>query len=88
MFGEDQLYDEFGNFLGEFSEDESGSEYEEEKEERQHFDDPQDEINHDLVQYEGGVMNEEDQPSLSSQIVLHEDKEYYPDAEEVFPGVK
>ena len=38
----------------------------------------------DIVNYGGGL----DPASEENRIVLHEDKKYYPEASEVFPGEK
>ena len=72
------LYDEFGNYIGpELESDESEEEKEEEKEERARDDDlEEDEENKQLME----VVEE----GHEQAIVLHEDKKYYPTAEEVY----
>ena len=88
MEGED-LYDEFGNYVGpplsdDDEEEESQEEYDEtmaEAEER---------ANERLAFIEGaedpenGVEDDE----IGQQVVLHEDKKYYPDAAEVYPDAE
>ena len=86
----DNLYDEFGNYIGPemddsgsegsdvdegYGEDDTGAngEYEENRMTTR-GDDGDD----------GGMDIAEDE----NRIVLHEDKKYYPDAEEVYPGVR
>lgn len=69
------LYDEFGNYIGpeidSGSEDEDGYDRENDNEQEYHEDDTMDEN-----------RDEEEVPHM--QIVLHEDKKYYPTAEEVY----
>ena len=87
---DENLYDEFGNYIGpEF--DESSEEEEEEEEEVQFEQDGLDEHGERLEQGSGGqlvpageAMDVEDE----NRIILHEDKKYYPDADEVYPGVR
>ncbi|XP_020895189.1 116 kDa U5 small nuclear ribonucleoprotein component [Exaiptasia diaphana] len=68
------LYDEFGNYIG--PELDSDDESDSEEEEREQEDDALGEG------YEDEQMDQDDEPRM--QIVLHEDKKYYPTAEEVF----
>ena len=89
---DENLYDEFGNYIGpEF--DESSEEEEEEEEVEQGRNGIMGENGERMEQnYDGGgdlvvagdVMDVEDE----NRIVLHEDKKYYPDADEVYPGVR
>lgn len=89
---DENLYDEFGNYVGpEF--DESSEEEEDEEEENVEFnqDSLVDEHGERLDQGGGGhlvpageAMDVEDE----NRIILHEDKKYYPDADEVYPGVR
>jgi U5 small nuclear ribonucleoprotein component len=75
-------YDEFGNYIGPELED---SDYSDEGD-----------YGAEENEYEtnGGqmIVHDDELPEASgsndNRIVLHEDKKYYPDAEEVFPGVK
>jgi 116 kDa U5 small nuclear ribonucleoprotein component len=77
-------YDEFGNYVGPEIED---SDYEEEENDFELGNEEEyDENNGQLIQHEGGEDGLES--NNDNRIVLHEDKKYYPEAEEVFPGVK
>jgi len=71
---DNDLYDEFGNYIGPEleSEDESSSEEEQEKEEEE------------PMQGDDDEDQEEDASAQSMAIVLHEDKKYYPTPGEVF----
>lgn len=68
------LYDEFGNYIGPELESDEESEEEEEVDEE------------DAIEYaeddEDEQMDQDEEPQM--QVVLHEDKKYYPTAEEVF----
>jgi 116 kDa U5 small nuclear ribonucleoprotein component len=86
---EDELYDEFGNYIGpEF--DESDDE--------DHDEGDGEENNQQLMSLQHGSnqsssLMELDEHSggggdYESRIILHEDKKYYPDSEEVYPGVR
>ena len=83
---ESNLYDEFGNYIGpEFDDSE-----EEELEEEDGFADEMDEPANGM-QYDGQLIEADNAMDIASgdnRIVLHEDKKYYPDAEEVYPGVR
>merc|ERR1719207_504619 len=68
-----RLYDEFGNYIGGELDDDEASEEEEEKE--------------DAEETGGGVEVDEEVPA-DRQVVLHEDKKYYPEASEVYPEVE
>ncbi|KAL9968242.1 hypothetical protein ACROYT_G026594 [Oculina patagonica] len=71
---EADLYDEFGNYIGPELDSDEESEEEEEADEE------------DAVEYaeddEDEQMDQDEEPQM--QVVLHEDKKYYPTAEEVF----
>ncbi|XP_003748347.1 116 kDa U5 small nuclear ribonucleoprotein component [Galendromus occidentalis] len=67
------LYDEFGNYIGP---DLDSSEEEEEEQD----DEDQDDGDNDEV----GKGDVDDEPEESMQVVLHEDKKYYPSALEVY----
>jgi U5 small nuclear ribonucleoprotein component len=76
---DDDLYDEFGNYIG--------PEIEDEDDEGEEFPDDQMDLETTVGRRDGApggelVRYEE------NKIVLHEDKKYYPDASEVYPGVK
>lgn len=82
------LYDEFGNYIGpDLDEDEEDFDQDEDDFDREDDNDYQN----------GALVNQEENEdentmdvdgSNENRIVLHEDKKYYPDAEEVYPGVK
>lgn len=73
------LYDEFGNYVGPDLEDSDVEEAEDD------FEINNDENDDDrLVVHADEMEVDVDE----NRIVLHEDKKYYPDAEEVYPGVK
>ncbi|CAG0889247.1 unnamed protein product [Darwinula stevensoni] len=72
------LYDEFGNYIG----PELESDEEEEEEEEEPHDD-QDDMPQDIEE-EGMDDGGEDEAGQQLAVVLHEDKKYYPTAEEVF----
>ncbi|KAH9894610.1 P-loop containing nucleoside triphosphate hydrolase protein [Xylariomycetidae sp. FL2044] len=77
----DDLYDEFGNFIGE---DAEASE-----EESQRGDDTaayldDDEDPEDAPETTGQELMEIDQEGPSNAVVLHEDKQYYPTAQQVY----
>ena len=79
---DDDLYDEFGNYVGpELDEDED--ELEDELDQERGFD----------GEYDQSMVVSDDRSSSlvlhdENRIILHEDKRYYPDAEEVYPGVR
>lgn len=77
-------YDEFGNYIGPELED---SDYEEE-DDFGPVDDQEFEQNDRQVMLHGDAMDEDGESNNNNRIVLHEDKKYYPEAAEVFPGVK
>ena len=70
------LYDEFGNYLG----PELDENVEEEREEEEM--DERDDVQTDTRKND---MESEEDPENIGTIVLHEDKEYYPDVSEIFP---
>ncbi|KDO32575.1 hypothetical protein SPRG_03049 [Saprolegnia parasitica CBS 223.65] len=86
----ESLYDEFGNYIGPELDD-SNSESEEEREESEQEDGASDdEAASGQEADDDDNMGREPSSALSTyreedhRIVLHEDKQYYPDAEEVF----
>eukprot|EP00940_MAST-03C_sp_MAST-3C-sp2_P001015 g1015.t1 len=77
---DEELYDEFGNYIGPSLSGESG---EEEDRERTESDPEEDE---DLFGFEAeNVATKDDTRTTGTEIVLHEDKQYYPDAEDLYP---
>ncbi|CAO3634329.1 unnamed protein product [Mucor fragilis] len=84
---DDSLYDEFGNYLGPDLEDDDEDLIEEQEEEQDAYDDEDDIAQEDQQQEEeqadeSAMMQIDDIPA--NQIVLHEEKKYYPSAEEVY----
>ena len=90
------LYDEFGNYIGpeledvdEDDEDDLGYQRNQRKNnfDNDEDDEPEEEsyANNKLVVRQDDVM---DVAYDENRIVLHEDKKYYPEADEVYPGVK
>eukprot|EP01031_Cornospumella_fuschlensis_P035656 gene35656-43245_t len=81
------MYDEFGNYIGPELDDGSDlDEYdreEEELDEEQHFED-----NEQALTSRANKGEDMDVDGQENRIILHEDKKYYPDASEVYPGVK
>ena len=78
-------YDEFGNYIGPELDD---SDYSDEGDfgapgEEEGYDD-----NDGQMMVHDDELAEDVESNNNNRIVLHEDKKYYPDAEEVFPGVK
>ncbi|KAG1173312.1 hypothetical protein G6F70_005257 [Rhizopus microsporus] len=79
---DDSLYDEFGNYLGPDLEEEEDEDVELEQAVEEEEEQPQqDAFEQDHVE-ESALMQIDDIPP--NQIVLHEDKKYYPSAEEVY----
>ncbi|RKP24578.1 P-loop containing nucleoside triphosphate hydrolase protein, partial [Syncephalis pseudoplumigaleata] len=78
---DDSLYDEFGNYLG----PELPSSDEEEEQQQQQLGHAMD-TDYDMADAEQGEQEEEEEgrPSTALVLVLHEDKKYYPTAEEVY----
>jgi len=102
---DEDLYDEFGNYIGpELGSDESDASEDEESEEEVERQEPMRggmdvEDGGDawgagvrdrerLLTAGAGEAEEEAKEDYSQAIVLHEDKKYYPDAEEVYEGVE
>ncbi len=85
-------YDEFGNYIGpEVSDVEDEEEEPRFQYQRNMDDDEDDEENNQDSRY--GVMvkrGDDDEMDVveENRIILHEDKKYYPDAEEIYPGVR
>ena len=77
----DEDYDEFGNFIGQLDQDEASSSEEESS-------DGMEEEQAPVPEDDGHDDEEEFDIHESNQIVLHEDKQYYPDAGAVFQGAE
>lgn len=76
------LYDEFGNYIGpDLVEEEDEEEYDSDVLESEVG-----EKGEDVTM--GGTRSEAHDVSASRAIVIHEEKKYYPDAQEVYPGVE
>ncbi|KYR01100.1 U5 small nuclear ribonucleoprotein subunit [Tieghemostelium lacteum] len=84
----DSLYDEFGNYIGSDIEDEEVVEEVVEEENRQNGYTNGVHINGDQPTIEETQEDEEMTDINSNAIVLHEDKNYYPDAEQVYKGAE
>jgi 116 kDa U5 small nuclear ribonucleoprotein component len=83
---DEELYDEFGNYVGpEFDESEEDDEDGEGGYEGQQF-----HATHgsELMNLNESNNDMEIVTRNETRIVLHEDKKYYPDADEVYPGVR
>lgn len=84
---DENLYDEFGNYIGpELQDSDDENEDMEFEDENLNGDDYEDEhhTNGAVTIHDGGAMDVDDE----NRIVLHEDKKYFPDADEVYPGVR
>jgi 116 kDa U5 small nuclear ribonucleoprotein component len=92
IMDEDSLYDEFGNYCGpELDDDDDDDDDDDFGGGRDGF--PEDEEDGRAGNYYDGRLVERmeggmDSAADESRIILHEDKKYYPDAEEVYPGVR
>jgi U5 small nuclear ribonucleoprotein component len=75
---DENLYDEFGNYIGPEVEDDEDEEDEDWLGGLEGDEEPKDESAMDVDQEKGADRS----------VVLHEDKKYYPDAEEVYPGAE
>ncbi|KAK9789575.1 hypothetical protein WJX73_003118 [Symbiochloris irregularis] len=87
---DESLYDEFGNYIGP---ELSGSDEDEDDEvlDEAELDDMEAAANArtDLVMGEAGADEDEEEAEPDNAIVLHEDKKYYPTAEETYgPGTE
>jgi len=87
---DEDLYDEFGNYIGPDLED-SDAEYEQENRFPDEMGGNEDVYDRQLVERD---LNGDDSSNAmnvdegAGRIVLHEDKKYYPDAAEVYPGAR
>lgn len=76
---DENLYDEFGNYIGPELDDDDDDD---EADWLEHIPDRAE----DVEEANDAAMEEDDDPG--NQIVLHEDKKYYPDNDEVFPDAE
>ena len=88
---DEDLYDEFGNYIGPEIDD-SGDEEEdldfENDDEAPDYDKENALYGQDMVLSDGGTDRSGGMMRDENRIILHEDKKYYPDADEVYPGVR
>jgi 116 kDa U5 small nuclear ribonucleoprotein component len=88
---DEDLYDEFGNYIGPEIDD-SGDEEEELDYGNEHealgYGDADGFDGQDMVVSEGNIDRSGNMMRDENRIILHEDKKYYPDADEVYPGVR
>lgn len=80
-----ELYDEFGNYIGPDLESEHSDSEEEYQQDQQNVGAG------DVAEFRNGQVDEDDEDDQEEemQVVLHEDKKYYPSALEVYgPGVE
>jgi U5 small nuclear ribonucleoprotein component len=83
---EENLYDEFGNYISQELDDDDEDE---EDDDIGDLDDPDERgKGDDGAMVESGAMDVDAEKGADRQVVLHEDKKYYPDAEEVYPGAE
>lgn len=82
---EENLYDEFGNYVGPEIEDEDE---EEDEEWMGVLDDQEERGRGDELGGGDAAMDIDQEKGGDRQIILHEDKKYYPDASEVYEGAE
>ena len=90
------LYDEFGNYIGpELDEEENDNFYSsgigDDSGRFVDADDVDGDYDHSGINRRLAVVDNErqgDMDVIENRIILHEDKKYYPDADEVYPGVR
>ncbi|CAK7338532.1 unnamed protein product [Dovyalis caffra] len=88
---DDNLYDEFGNYIGPEIESDRESDGEEEDEELpdKPHEDEEESDGEEAVHASNGWLTASNDVDMDNQVVLAEDKKYYPTAEEVYgPGVE
>ncbi|XHG02787.1 hypothetical protein AWENTII_006117 [Aspergillus wentii] len=79
----DDLYDEFGNYIGEAADSDEEVQHDEVKPQAFAFDEAFEDENEDEDDFNGQQpMETDDGPS--NAVVLHEDKQYYPSAQQVY----
>lgn len=88
---DDNLYDEFGNYIGpeiESDRESDGDEEDEELPDKPHEDEEESD-GEEAIHASNGWLTAPDDVDMDNQVVLAEDKKYYPTAEEVYgPGVE
>ncbi|KAL2004359.1 hypothetical protein VTN02DRAFT_2005 [Thermoascus thermophilus] len=77
----DDLYDEFGNYIGEVDESEEEAQHGDVRPQTYAYDDESEEAEEEAVN-EQQLMEVDEGPS--NAVVLHEDKQYYPTAQQVY----
>lgn len=82
---DENLYDEFGNYLSKEAEEDDD---EDDEEWPGGPDDDDDRERMDEAGAGETPMDLDQEKGADRQIILHEDKKYYPDAEEVYPGAE
>jgi len=88
---DENLYDEFGNYIGEDLDEIEEDDNIQEQEQQQQNDinnNNRDEQQQPSIEEVDMMDDEQPQISTSSAIILHEDKKYFPDADEVFKGAE
>ncbi|RKF75150.1 Pre-mRNA-splicing factor cwf10 [Golovinomyces cichoracearum] len=77
----DDQYDEFGNFIGEAEDSDDGSQHDIDADQYVYDkDDPEEQRDDTGLE----LMDIDDENGLSNAVVLHEDKQYYPTAQQVY----
>ena len=88
---DEDLYDEFGNYIGPELDDNSGDEYDDDQQDLgiNDFEYDDDRLKSQRMSLVEGLGSDRNGSNVDeNRIVLHEDKKYYPDADEVYPGVR
>lgn len=80
----DDLYDEFGNYIGEERESEEEEGHTAGLAGAQYLDDDDDDADADIPAAGGQEVMDLDDEGPSNAVVLHEDKQYYPSASQVY----
>jgi len=86
---DDELYDEFGNYIGPELADSDASDEDsdiEESEDEENVEGSDDEAPQAMETEDTSANATE--PSEENQIILHEDKKYYPEAEDIYGGAE
>lgn len=81
---EENLYDEFGNYIGPDVDEEEDEEEDGERTGWAEDEDDEDAMKEEPTAPTGQELMSLDNPSATSSVVLYEDKKYYPTAEEVY----
>ena len=88
---DEDLYDEFGNYVGPEIDDSGDEDDELEYDNENDAHDYENDNGADgqgMVLSDGGADRSGGMMRDENRIILHEDKKYYPDADEVYPGVR